>query len=92
MFHASSGLRQGDPISPFLFTILTKHLSLSFKERMDSGKLQTYKLGGSGTNVKSNFADDVAIFARANESSMRAVKDSLQDLLKYTGLQIVFDI
>ena len=39
-FQTSTGLRQGDPLSPFLFILLAEGLDRTLKERQESGSIK----------------------------------------------------
>lgn len=45
LFKASRGLRQGDPLSPFLCTIVVEALSVLFSKGKDSGTLEGFDVG-----------------------------------------------
>ena len=85
------GLRQGDPISPYLFLLCTKGLSAMIKRKERLGKLR-------GVSVKKGvprishlfFANDSLIFCRATDGDCAQIvevfatyeKDSVQKLNK----------
>eukprot|EP00253_Pinus_taeda_P019643 PITA_19643 len=61
-FIPSRGLRQGDPLSPFLFIVMMEGLGRSIKQAKEDGKikgLQLYENGQSGTHQQ--FVDDTML-------------------------------
>lgn len=74
-FRNSNGLRQGDPRSAFLFTILMDGLSCLLKEAESNGKFFTYNVGPTKTLSRLIFTDDVFLFNEATEKSLKQVCD-----------------
>lgn len=57
------GLRQGDPISPYLFVLCMERLSLLVNQRVEQGLWKPIKVANSGPHVSHLlFADDVILF------------------------------
>ncbi|XP_075074296.1 uncharacterized protein LOC142161947 [Nicotiana tabacum] len=86
-FEATKGLRQGDPISPFLFAIVMEYLSRSFIE-MGKDKLFQYhprckKLGITHLS----FADDLLLFSRGDLTSISTLHQYFSQFSKASGLQ-----
>jgi hypothetical protein len=73
----SRGIRQGDPISPYLFLLCTEGLScLLQKEGL--GGLQCLKNGQQGPSISHLlFADDSIFFARSDSRSVETLKEVL---------------
>jgi ribonuclease HI len=61
------GLRQGDPLSPYLFILVTEGLTALIKKSMASGALHGVKIcRGAPTVSHLLFADDCFLFCRSN--------------------------
>ena len=73
-FQSSRGLRQGDPLSPYLFVIAIEVFSCLLKRAMDGGFLLGYRVKGrSGEGVQIShllFADDTLVFCQASQDQM----------------------
>ncbi|KAL5555276.1 hypothetical protein UlMin_037512 [Ulmus minor] len=76
------GLRQGDPLSPFLFLLCSEGLSCLLKKMENDNKLHGLNFGrGALTLSHLLFADDSFIFMDANKEDAKA----LCDVLKFYG-------
>ncbi|GKD38229.1 RNA-directed DNA polymerase, eukaryota, partial [Tanacetum coccineum] len=60
-FQFCKGLKQGDPLSPFLFILIMESLHLSFQRAVDAGMFKGIKLGAS-VNISHMFYADDAVF------------------------------
>ncbi|KAA3460177.1 reverse transcriptase [Gossypium australe] len=68
IFQPSRGLRQGDPISPFLFLICGEGLSSLMRKAVQEGHLKGVKASRRGPQISHLlFADDCILFGEANE-------------------------
>lgn len=69
-FYPTRGLRQGDPLSLFLFLFCGGGLSSLMKLGMQENRVRGVKASRSGTQVSHLlFADDCMLFGEATESS-----------------------
>nr|GEZ09524.1 putative RNA-directed DNA polymerase, eukaryota, reverse transcriptase zinc-binding domain protein [Tanacetum cinerariifolium] len=88
-FSIERGLRQGDPLSPFLFIIIMEGLHLALKDVVQSGLLQGAKVGDSGMNISHLFyADDVVIISEWNRQEMDNIIRVLQVFYLASGMKI----
>lgn len=79
LFGASRGLRQGDPLSPYLFLLLVEGLGRLIKRNVEGGFIQGWQWGG-GIPVQSHlqFVDDTTLMGLATireASNMRRALD-----------------
>ncbi|RVW24881.1 putative mitochondrial protein [Vitis vinifera] len=80
---AIRGLRQGDPLSPFLFTIVVDVLSRLVVRAEERGLIEGLGVGRNRTRVSHlQFADDTVFFSRA----------SLEELLSLKLILLVFGL
>ncbi|KAL4010462.1 hypothetical protein IC575_029954 [Cucumis melo] len=83
-FHGRKGVRQGDPLSPFLFVMVMEVLS-----RMLNKIPQSFQFHRRCEKVKLNhltFADDLMIFCAADEPSLSFIREYLQKFGELSGL------
>ncbi|GKD35184.1 putative RNA-directed DNA polymerase, eukaryota, reverse transcriptase zinc-binding domain protein, partial [Tanacetum coccineum] len=63
-FNVRRGLRQGDPLSPFLFIIIMEGLHVAILDSVRTGLIRGIKIGYSDVNLSHLFfADDVIIMS-----------------------------
>ncbi|XP_071704017.1 uncharacterized protein [Rutidosis leptorrhynchoides] len=60
-FYIKSGLRQGDPLSPFLFLIIMEGLHVDIKKAVDSGIIKGAQVGSFNKKIPHLFYADDAI-------------------------------
>jgi exonuclease III len=85
-FFPSRGLRQGDPLSPFLFILGSEVLSRLLYHEEALGNLHGIKMARSCPSISHLFfADDVMIFSRANDSEARSILNCLTTYSKWSG-------
>ncbi|KAL5544511.1 hypothetical protein UlMin_008295 [Ulmus minor] len=81
------GLRQGDPISPYLFILCTVVLSRLLIKKVDVGDIQGLKLTRGGPRLHHLlFADDIFLFGRTCEREARHFKECLDLFYSWLGL------
>jgi hypothetical protein len=91
-FVPSRGIRQGDPISPYLFLLVAEGLSCLLKSRVQSSNLNGITVATSALMVSHLlFADDSLLFFKANRESADEVKDVLHIYCQAFGQQINMD-
>lgn len=86
-FKAEKGLRQGDPLSPYLFTLVMQVLTIILNKRISEDGFFKFhakceKLGISHLC----FADDLFLFCHGDPWSVQVIKDSLDEFGAVSGL------
>ncbi|RVW70916.1 Transposon TX1 uncharacterized 149 kDa protein [Vitis vinifera] len=90
--HASRGLRQGDPLSPFLFTIVADVLSRMLLKAEERNVLEGFRVGRNRTRVSHlQFADDTIFFSNTREEDMMTLKNVLLVFGHISGLKVNLD-
>ena len=77
-FNPTRGIRQGDPISPYLFRLAAEGLSCLIKARIQSSNLKGIMVAPSAPVVSHLlFADDSLLFFRASTENAWEIHDVL---------------
>lgn len=83
------GLRQGDPLSPYLFLFCVEGLSLSIREAATTGKIRGCKISTNAPAVTHLlFADDSFLFYNATSEETLEVKAILAKYEELSGQAI----
>ncbi|KAL0378647.1 UNVERIFIED_CONTAM: hypothetical protein Sradi_3170200 [Sesamum radiatum] len=88
-FRGSRGIRQGDPMSPYLFVIIMElwHVLLQQRIQNSDGFLYHWKCGELGI-LNLCFADDVLIFCSGTLQSVSIIKNVLSEFASMSGLRV----
>ncbi|KAA3470829.1 reverse transcriptase [Gossypium australe] len=91
-FQPTRGLRQGDPLSPFLFLICSEGLSTLMRSAMRNGLVKGAKACRRGPEISHLlFTDDCILFGEATEKGAKVVKDILKEYESCSGQCVNFN-
>ncbi|KAG7588504.1 Zinc finger CCHC-type superfamily [Arabidopsis suecica] len=85
-FKSTTGLRQGDPLSPYLFVLAMEVFSSLLKARFDAGYIHYHPQTSDLQISHLMFADDVMIFFDGGSSSLHGINEALDDFASWSGL------
>ena len=91
-FPLQRGLRQGDPLSPFLFLLAAEGLNVLMNSVMENNLYKGYRVGSTNTAVVSHlqFADDTLLIGEKSWSNVRALRAVLTLFADMSGLKVNF--
>ncbi|CAL5380958.1 unnamed protein product [Camellia sinensis] len=90
-FNPQKGLRQGDPLSPFLFNIVAEGLNVLLSRAKEIGLVRGATVGPNDLAVSHlQFADDTILFCEADWSELITIKRILRCFEIISGLKINF--
>lgn len=88
-FGASRGLRQGDPLSPFLFILVGDVLSRMVTKACDKGVVKGFEVGNKKVKLSHlQFADDSIFFLEKNDQNLDNLLEILKVFSMISGLKI----
>nr|CAA66812.1 non-ltr retrotransposon reverse transcriptase-like protein [Arabidopsis thaliana] len=87
-FKSNKGLRQGDPLSPYLFVLAMEVFSSLLKARFDAGYIQYHPKTADLSISHLMFADDVMVFFDGGSSSLHGISEALDDFASWSGLHV----
>ncbi|XP_057418459.1 uncharacterized protein LOC130712657 [Lotus japonicus] len=88
-FSPQRGLRQGDPLSPYLFVLCMERLAHSIGDAVSSGAWKPIKLSRNGPPISHLFfADDLLLFGEATVAQMECVMGCLNGFCSASGMKV----
>ena len=85
------GLRQGEPLSPFLFTLVVDVLGRMTDKLVRQNLVDCLEIGREQIKVSHlQFANDTLFFIKENENNLRTLYSALKIFCYASGLKINF--
>ncbi|KAL4298891.1 hypothetical protein AHAS_Ahas17G0046200 [Arachis hypogaea] len=86
VFSPTCGIRQGDPLSPYIFVICIDRLSHLIEDMVNEGQWIPFRVGRNGPLISHlMFADDIMLFAEASQGQIRNIKKCLEIFCEASG-------
>nr|GFC02424.1 RNA-directed DNA polymerase, eukaryota [Tanacetum cinerariifolium] len=85
-FHC--GLKQGDPLAPYLFILIMESLHMSFSQAVDEGLFKGVHLQGSISVSHLFYADDAMFIGEWSDANLKGIVNILQCFFLASGLKI----
>lgn len=85
-FNGKRGLRQGDPLSPYLFVMSMQIFSTILESQFDLGRIGCHPLADHPRISHLCFADDVMIFFDGSLQSIKGITSALTSFQVISGL------
>lgn len=91
-FRPQSGIRQGDPLSPYLFVLCIEKLSHIIFDEVGKKRWKGVKSSQSGPCVSHLFfANDLVLFAEASTKQAQIMRECLEKFCSVSGQAVNFD-
>ncbi|GAU27711.1 hypothetical protein TSUD_126570 [Trifolium subterraneum] len=89
-FQVGKALRQGDPLSPFLFLIAAEGLTGLMQKAVELGKFKSFKVNDNLNFRILQFADDTVIIGEGDWNNLWTIKTVMRSFELVSGLKINF--
>lgn len=87
-FSGKKGLRQADPMSPYLFVLVMEYLTRLLKQLKHNPNFKYHPRCGKLNLVHICFADDLIMCCKADRSSIKAMLQAFDHFSEITGLEV----
>nr|GEZ47986.1 RNA-directed DNA polymerase, eukaryota [Tanacetum cinerariifolium] len=87
-FQFHCGLRQGDPLAPYLFILIMKSLHLSFSRVVDAGLFKGIRIGSSFMISHLFYADDAVFIGECSDNNLTRIMHIFHCFSLSSGLRI----
>jgi hypothetical protein len=86
---STRGIRQGDPLSPYIFVLCLERLSQLIQKAVDAGSWKPFRVNRRGPNIPHLFfADDILLFAEAKVGQMDTILECLNYFCAISGQKV----
>ncbi|KAK3194957.1 hypothetical protein Dsin_026267 [Dipteronia sinensis] len=90
-FRPKCGIRQGDPLSPYIFVLCMEKLSHIIKKKLLMRAWKQVKISKGGSEISHLFfADDLILFGQASLYQAKIMKECLDSFCDLSGQQVSF--
>jgi Reverse transcriptase (RNA-dependent DNA polymerase) len=90
-FSYKRGVRQGDPLSPFLFDLIVDAFHIILHKALNNGMIKGLgNFGNLGQILNLHFADDTLLFLEATMDNIQVLKWLLLGFEDLSGMKIKF--
>lgn len=88
-FAPSRGIRQGDPLSPYLFILCMKMLSIKIEQAVKIKKMDPHQnLPEGSCYFTHSIADDIILISRADEANCNIILNIMDEFCYNSGKNI----
>ncbi|XP_013651351.1 uncharacterized protein LOC106356058 [Brassica napus] len=87
-FKGEQGVRQGDPISPYLFIIAMEVFGRLLERKFEDGSIGYHPKGQDPKISHLAFADDVMVFFDGSHNSLNELSSTLETFHRLSGLEM----
>lgn len=88
-FKPTREIRQGDPLSPYIFILDMEYLLTQIQEVVSSHAWKPFKLKSHNLEISHLlFVDDIVLFAQADRATIQIIKNVLPHLCNSSGMGI----
>ncbi|KAJ7957099.1 Ribonuclease H, partial [Quillaja saponaria] len=88
-FHPKQGIRQGNPLSPYLFVLSMERLGQFMNDEVQNERWKPFRVGQSSIRLfHLFFADDIFLFCEASGDQAKHVRRCLDRFSMVSGLNV----
>lgn len=87
-FKGTRGLRQGDPLSPYLFVLVMEVFCRMLNENYSAGLIGFHPKAEHPQVTHLAFADDIMVFFDGSKDSLENIAKTLHEFTKWSGLSM----
>ncbi|XP_039038906.1 uncharacterized protein LOC120176565 [Hibiscus syriacus] len=88
-FHPERGIRQGDPLSPYLFVLAIERLGHCISDRVNKQIWEAFRFSKDGYHLSHLFfADDLILYAKSDIFDADTINSALANFRHYSGHRV----